>query len=123
MQQNPCSWALDLSQTRTRVLVLVCLLAVAGCPGAGAEADEGGGLEASMRSSFLQFQEASEGSRTETQQNPAGPGSFLDTAAVVGRLFWMKLPQQVGGVNMADVVKVGGRHFLHRQVVMTLEVM
>lgn len=136
MHRNPCSgvlagtWALDLSLSRTSVLLLGCLLAVAGCLRAEVEvdADGGGGLEASMRSSFLQeFQEASEGFRTkETQQDPAVPGSFLDTSAVVGRLFQMKLPQQVEDVYMADVVKVSQRHFLYMHVTggrMTLEVM
>lgn len=66
---------------------------VEGLLGAG----EGGGLEASMHSSFLQ-----EGFRTEeAQQNPTVPGSSWDTSAVVGRLFQVKLPQQVD-----DVVKV-----------------
>lgn len=123
MHRNPRSgvlagpWALDLSLTRTSVLVLGCLLAVASGLRAEVEVGEGGGLEASMRSSFLQeFQEASEGFRTETQQNPAVPGSFLDTSAVVGRLFRTKLPQQLEDVSMADVVKVSRRHFLYMHV-------
>lgn len=116
MRRRPCSggpaaaWAPGPLRSRTSVLLLGCLLAVAG--GLRAEvvvdADAGGGLEASMHSSLLQdFREASEGSRTrETQQNPAEPGSSWDTSAVVGRLFRAKLPRQAEGVNMADVVEV-----------------
>lgn len=120
MHRNPCSgglagtWFLDPSQPRTSVLVLGCLLLVLGClgAGAGADLDGGGGLEASMTSSFLQeFQEASEGFGSQTQQDPVLPGSLLDAAAVVGRLFQMQLPQQLDG-HMTHVVQVSRPHFL-----------
>lgn len=99
--------ALDLVLSRTTILMLGCLLAVAGCLGAEPEvfvdAGEGAGLEASMHSSFLQdFQEASDGSRTG---NPAGPGSVLDPWAVVGRLFQLKLPRQEE-VDLGAAIKV-----------------
>lgn len=98
---------LDLFLSRSSVLLLGCVFATAGLLRAEVEvlveAGEGGGLEASMHSSFLQdFQEAPEGFRTEDAQPvPAVPGSLWDAAAVVGRLFQVKLPQQVD-----DVVKV-----------------
>lgn len=115
------TWALDLLLSRSSVLLLGCLFATAGPLRAEvevlADADEGGGLEASMHSSFLQdFQEAPEGFRTEdAQQNPTVPESLWDTSAVVGRLFQVKLPQQVD-----DVVKVS-LHFCSPTC--TLEVM
>lgn len=99
--------ALDLVLSRTAVLMLGCLLAAAGCLGAEPEvfvdAGEGAGLEASMHSSFLlDFQGASDGSRTE---GPAGPGSGPDPWAVVGRLFQVKVPRQKEGY-LGDVIKV-----------------
>lgn len=125
------SRGLDVGLPRTRVLLLGFFLAAAGwlSPPVCAEVEidmlgemvllevggEGVGgadqLEASMHSSFLHdFQEATERIRPmgtgETQQNAAASSAFPDSSAVVGRLFQMKVPNQMEGVYLGDIVKV-----------------
>lgn len=82
-----------------------------GCLRVEADAGEGGELEASMHSSlFQEFKDVTEGiwaiDSTETQQNMASPGTFPDTSAVVGRLFQMKVPNEMDDVYLGDIVKV-----------------
>lgn len=91
------------------------LLEVGGEGGGVARGDQ---LEASMHSSFLQdFQEATERIQPmgtgETQQNVAASSAFSDTSAVVGRLFQMKVPNQMEGVYLGDIVKVSPSVVFH----------
>lgn len=121
---------------RTRALLLGFLLAAAGwlpppaCAeveidvlgemvfmGEGERVGRGGELEASMQSSFLQdFQEGMQAMDAavtrETQQNGAAPAAFLDTSAVVGRIFQMKVPNKMEDVYLGDIVKVSPRSLL-----------
>uniref|UniRef100_A0A3P9QCA5 Dystroglycan 1 n=2 Tax=Poecilia reticulata TaxID=8081 RepID=A0A3P9QCA5_POERE len=119
---------------RTRVWLLVLLLAAAGWtpPAARAELELdmlgglvlleadgdgeelGGDLEASMHSSLLQdFQEAMDsrraaepGSVAASRQEAAAPAAFPDSSAAVGRVFQIKVPNKMEDVHLGDVVKV-----------------
>lgn len=129
------SGGLDVRLPRTGALLLGLLLAAAACADveidvlgevvimeAGGESERAGGrsqLEASMHSSLLRdFQEVTEGIRAmeavaiETgdtatpQQNTAAPTAFPDSSAVVGRIFQMKVPNNMEDVYLGDIVKV-----------------
>lgn len=73
-----------------------------------------GELEASMHSSILQdFQEVTEGipamdvgDTVAIQQNSAAPTAFPDSSAVVGRIFWMKVPNKMEDVYLGDIIKI-----------------
>lgn len=91
------------------------LLEVGGEGGGAGRVDQ---LEASMHSSFLQdFQEVTERIRPtgtgETQRNVAASSAVPDTSAVVGRFFHMKVPNQMEGVYLGDIVKVSSSVVFH----------
>lgn len=130
------SRGLDVRLPRTRVLLLGLFLAVASWlpetataqmdmdvlggmvlieAGGESERDRGRGeLEASMHTSLLQdFQEVTEGipamdaaDSGAIQQNTAAPTAFPDSSAVVGRIFWMKVPNKMEDVCLGDIIKV-----------------
>lgn len=133
------SRGLDVRLPRTRALLLGFLLTAAAwlpppacaeveidvlgemafmeAGGEGERVGRGGELEASMHSSFLQdFQEGMQAVDAavtrETQQNVAAPAAFLDTSAVVGRIFQMKVPNKMEDVYLGDIVKVSPRSLL-----------
>lgn len=114
---------LDVRLPRTCALLLGCLLATMGCLRVEVEAGEGGELEASMHSSlFREFKDVTDGiwaiDSTKIQQNMASPGTFPDTSAVVGRIFQMKVPNEMDDVYLGDIVKVSP-NFLFQSVFST----